>query len=114
MAELVTTGVWTVDAARQDAFVEAWAAFAAWASSMPGAGTLRLGRDAGDPQRFVSMAPWETTAAVHAWEAGPEFRGRMAQVLQHVDEFDPAELDVVATAADGVSSAAFPAGTTRT
>lgn len=112
MAELMTTGVWTVDADKQEAFVEAWVAFAAWASSMPGAGTLRLGRDAGDPRRFVSLAPWESTDAVRAWKAGPEFRERMAQVLQHVDDFHPSELDVVATAAAGASSVALPAGNT--
>jgi heme-degrading monooxygenase HmoA len=112
MAELVTTGVWTVDVAKEEAFVETWAAFAAWASSMPGAGTLRLGRDVGDPGRFVSLAPWETTEAVRAWKAGSEFRERMAQVLQHVDEFHPAELDVVASAADGASAVALPAGNT--
>jgi heme-degrading monooxygenase HmoA len=112
MAELITTGVWTVDAAKQDAFIAAWAAFAEWASSMPGAGTLRLGCDVGDPRRFVSFAPWETADAVRAWKAGPEFRERMAQVLQHVEEFHPAEVDVVATGADGASSVALPAANT--
>lgn len=113
MAELITTGVWTVDANKEHAFIEAWAGFAAWASSMPGSGTLRLGRDSGDPRRFVSMAPWATTNAVRAWKSSPEFKERMAQVLQHVAEFNPAELDVVATAEHGASAVALPASPTN-
>jgi heme-degrading monooxygenase HmoA len=109
MAELITTGVWKVAATKEEAFIEAWAEFAAWASSMPGSGHLRLGRDTGDPRRFVSMAPWATPDAVRAWKSGPEFRERMAQVLQHVEEFDPAELDVVATAEHGAGAIALPA-----
>ena len=109
MAELITTGIWTVDATKEQAFVEAWAEFAIWASAMPGAGTLRLGRDSGDPRRFVSMGPWATTDAVRDWKAGPDFKERMAQVLQHVDEFHPAELDVVAAVELGAGAVAFSA-----
>ena len=107
MAELVTTGMWRVDPTKEAAFVEAWAAFAEWASSMPGAGTLRLGRDVGDPLRFVSYAAWDDTDAVRAWKSAPEFRERLAQVLQHVGDFQPAELDVLATGADGSSAVTF-------
>jgi heme-degrading monooxygenase HmoA len=98
MAELITTGIWTLDPAKETAFVEAWASFAEWASSMPGAGTLRLGRDVGDSSRFVSYAAWSDDEAVRAWKSVPEFRDRLAQVLQHVEEFHPAELAVVASA----------------
>ena len=101
MTEMITTGTWIVDEAKHDAFVDAWSAFAAWASSMDGAGTLRLGRDASDPNRFVSFAPWSSVDQVHAWKSSPEFRERMARVLQYVDEFAPIELDVVAAAAGG-------------
>jgi heme-degrading monooxygenase HmoA len=97
MAALVTTGTWTVDPIKEVAFIDAWTAFAAWASSMPGAGTLRLGRDVSDAARFVSYAGWEDADAVRAWKSVPEFRERLAQVLQHVEDFHAAELDVVAT-----------------
>ena len=113
MAELITTGVWSVDATKEQAFVEAWAEFAVWASSMPGAGTLRLGRDGDDPRRFVSMAPWATTDAVRAWKSSPEFKERIARVLQHVDDFHPTELDVVATADHGARTVALSASTTN-
>ena len=97
MAELITTGVWSVSATKEQAFIEAWAEFAAWASSMPGSGQLRLGRDTGDPRRFVSMAPWATPDAVRAWKSGPEFRERMAQVIQH-DAGAASDLEYVVTA----------------
>ena len=109
MTELITTGVWTVDPTKERAFVEAWTEFAIWASSMPGAGTLRLGQDSGEPRRFVSMAPWASTDSVRAWKTRPEFKEHMAQVLQHVDEFCPAELDVVAAAEHGVSTVVLSA-----
>ncbi|TML37329.1 MAG: hypothetical protein E6G27_17725 [Actinobacteria bacterium] len=104
MGERVTTGTWRVDPAKFGSFVEEWAAFAEWASSMPGAGTLRLGRDAGDSMRFVSYAAWESEGSVRTWKASPEFRERLARVLQHVDDFEASELDVVATGHRAMSS----------
>jgi heme-degrading monooxygenase HmoA len=88
---------------KEAAFVEAWASFAAWASAHPGAGQLRLGRDTGEPPRFVSYGAWEGADAVRAWKSSPEFRERMAQVLQYVDDFRPTELEVVAIAITGAS-----------
>jgi heme-degrading monooxygenase HmoA len=98
---MMTTGTWIVDGPKQPAFLDAWMTFATWASSMEGAGTLRLGRDSRDPGRFVSYGPWDSADQVHAWKSNAEFRERIAQVLQHVEEFVPSELDVVASATDG-------------
>ena len=97
MSECVTTGIWIVDEANRDAFVEAWSDFAEWACGKPGAGTLRLGHDQNDPRRHVSFGVWDSPAAVQAWRTDPEFRDRLARVLQHVDEFDSTNLDVLAT-----------------
>ena len=104
MGERVTTGTWRVDPAKVGSFVEEWAAFAEWASSLPGAGTLRLGRDAGDSMRFVSYAAWESEDSVRTWKASPQFRERLARVLQHVDDFEASELDVVATSHRAMSN----------
>jgi heme-degrading monooxygenase HmoA len=101
MSAVYTTGSWKPNPAREQAFVEAWSEFATWASSMPGAGTLRLVRDLHDPGRFVSFGDWENIDDVRAWKSSTEFRERMAQVLQHVDEFQPTELALVATASAG-------------
>jgi heme-degrading monooxygenase HmoA len=108
MTEMITTGTWLVAEGKEGAFLEAWAKFAAWASSMDGAGTLRLGRDRRGPGRFVSFGPWDSAELVHAWKADVEFRERMAQVLQHVDDFAPSELDVMASARDGCPAVAVP------
>ncbi len=104
MTELVTTGTWLVDADKQDDFIRAWTEFTTWAATMRGASTLRLGRDADDPRRFVSFGAWTDADSAHAWKRSPEFGEQMAQVLQYVDEFHPSELDVVATAGDDSSA----------
>ena len=96
MGEVYTTGAWKPRAGREDAFVEAWTEFAAWASGMAGAGTLRLARDTRDRERFVSFGRWKSNESVRAWKGDPEFRERLAQVMQYVDEFAPTELELVA------------------
>ncbi len=108
MAEMMTTGTWVVDEGKQAAFLAAWAGFAEWASTMDGAGRLLLGRDTGDPNRFVSFGAWASPELVHSWKADPDFRERMAQVLQYVDDFRPSELDVVASADRGLTMPVSP------
>ena len=105
MSEVYTTGTWKPNPGSEEAFVEAWSQFAGWASSMPGAGTLRLVRDLHDPGRFVSFGDWASIDQVRAWKSSPEFRERMARVLQHVDDFQPTELASVAAAENGAVSA---------
>jgi heme-degrading monooxygenase HmoA len=107
--EQVSSGTWIVDPEKQGAFVEAWAEFAQWSSRMPGAGTLRLGRDLNDSRRFVSHAAWENADAMSAWQRSPEFEEKLAHVLQHVDDFHRTMLDVVATGARGASTVKLPA-----
>ena len=101
MNEIYTTGTWTPHQGREDDFVHAWMEFAGWASSRPGAGLLSLTRDLRDPGRFVSFGGWESLEQVREWKGSPEFRERMAQVLQYVAEFQPSELELVATAQAG-------------
>jgi heme-degrading monooxygenase HmoA len=103
-----TTGSWKPNPGSEEAFVEAWSQFAGWASSMPGAGTLRLVRDLGEPGRFVSFGAWDDIDHVRAWKSSPEFRERMARVLQHIDDFQPTELALVATADGGAVSLRSP------
>jgi heme-degrading monooxygenase HmoA len=99
MSVIYTSGTWKPNS--EAAFVAAWKEFAAWASSMPGAGRLQLTRDLRDPERFVSLGDWESIEMVRGWKRSPEFRERMARVLQHVDEFHPAELTPIASAEKG-------------
>ena len=96
MSELVTHGVWRVRPGQEAEFIAAWTEFATWASAMPGSPAFRLTCDDGDPQRYVSFAPWADAASVRAWKQSPQFRQRIAQILQHVEDFQPTELSVVA------------------
>jgi heme-degrading monooxygenase HmoA len=103
-----TSGSWKPSPGGEEAFVEAWEQFAAWASQMPGAGRLSLTRDLYQEGRYVSFGDWANAEAVGGWKGSPEFKERMAQVLQHVDEFQSAELGLVATAKDGAATGVPP------
>ena len=92
---IYTTGSWKPFPGREDAFLEAWAEFMTWATSLPGAGAAVLGRDERDPGRFVSFAAWESIDAVRGWKDSPEFKPLMGRVQEHIDTFAPTELDVV-------------------
>jgi heme-degrading monooxygenase HmoA len=101
MSTVYTSGTWTPKSGSEEAFVAAWKKFAAWASSMPGAGRLALIRDLDAPERFVSFGAWERIEQVHAWKSSPEFRERMARVQEHVSEFRPTESGLIAAAEAG-------------
>ena len=103
MSELITTGIWTVKPGEHGAFEQAWTDFATWASTQPGATTLRLGHNTADAERYVSFAPWTDPDSVRAWKSQPGFQQRMGQVRRHVVAFEPLELDVVASIASPAS-----------
>jgi len=48
-----------------------------------------------------SRVEWSSDDAVRVWKGSPEFKERMAQVLQHVEEFQSVELGLLATVEDG-------------
>jgi heme-degrading monooxygenase HmoA len=101
MSTVYTSGTWKPSPGREEAFVEAWEQFASWASRAPGAGRLQLARDLHEEGRYVSFGDWASWDAVRGWKGSPEFKERMAHVLQHVEVFQPAELGLVVTAEDG-------------
>jgi heme-degrading monooxygenase HmoA len=98
MSTIYTSGTWKPNPGSEDAFVAAWEEFAAWASTMPGAGRLQLTRDLGDPGRYLSFGDWDGRDNVQGWKTSPTFRDRLAHVLQHVDEFSSTEYALVAAA----------------
>lgn len=104
MGQLITTGVWYVKLGHETEFVDEWTRFTQHASTFAGATTLRLGRDLGDPSRYVSFAPWVDPDSAHEWKAQPDFGERIGRVLQHVDKFEPSELEVVAEVTAGATS----------
>jgi heme-degrading monooxygenase HmoA len=105
MTEVFSTGAWRPKAGDEATFVEAWTAFARWATEQPGVGTIRLTRDLHDDGRFVSFAGWESLEHMHSWKASDGFASRMRSLQEHVAEFTPAELELVtaltATAVSG-------------
>src|SRR5262249_55864835 len=110
VSTVYTSGTWKPSPGREEAFVEAWEQFAAWASQLPGAGQLRLTRDLHEEGRYVSFGEWSSEDAVRGWKGSPEFKERMAQVLQYVGEVQSNGLGLVATAGVGAAAgaAAFP------
>ena len=96
MPETYTSGIWIVKEGAEDAFVAAWKEFAQWATTMPGAGTLRLVRDHDDHSRYMSFAPWSSHEVQARWKETTEFREGMARVREHVSDFKPSVFELVA------------------
>jgi heme-degrading monooxygenase HmoA len=105
MSELVTTGTWIIRPGEETAFVEEWTSFARWASTQPGATTLRLGRDTLNAARFISFAPWADAPSVREWKSQAEFQERLGKVKAHTVSFEPSELDLVAAATSAAEMA---------
>ena len=108
MAAIYTTGTWRVSPEKRDAFFAAWADFAAWASSRPGAARLMLTSDVKDAERYVSFGEWDTEDDARAWKSTPEFSEGLARVLQNTDDFENTELRTLVTAEAGSSRIAAP------
>ena len=108
MYEIVTTGRFEVEPGNEEAFVEAWSEFAAWASERPGAGTLRLFRDVRSAGRFVSFGQWDDADAVRAWKSSAEFKERIGRVVRQATDFEPTELVTVAKVTRGTVEAVSP------
>jgi heme-degrading monooxygenase HmoA len=96
MSEVYSSGKWKAKEGEGEQFVAAWTEFAEWLHTQPGAGTARLVRDRSETDIYLSFAPWESLEAMQAWKSSPEFRERMAKVQEHVAEFTPQEMDLVA------------------
>jgi heme-degrading monooxygenase HmoA len=95
MSETYTSGVWTVKAGEEDAFVEAWKDFVRWATGFDGSQTFRLVRDTESPSSFLSFAPWDSFETQQAWKQSPEFRERIGKVRWHCEDFQPSTYELV-------------------
>jgi len=101
MYEIFTFGRFEVPQENEQAFIEAWSEFAAWASSRSGARTLRIARDVRNPGRFVSFGRWDDADAVQAWKSSDEFKQRLGRLVKQSSEFEPTELVVLKRVAGG-------------
>ena len=95
MSTVYTTGAWRPFPGQEEAFQERWTEFVEWATSQAGAGRAVLARDIRDEGRFVSFLGWDSMEAMRDWKDSPEFKPRMGQVQQHIDKFDPTELELL-------------------
>lgn len=108
MSEMFTHGRFEVEPGNEEAFVEAWSEFAAWASERPGAGTLRLLRDVRNPGRFVSFGQGDDADAVRAWKSSADFKERLGRVVKNATEFEPTEHVTLVKVTGGTVEALSP------
>jgi len=101
MYEIFTYGRFEVPQENEQAFMEAWSEFAAWASTRPGAQTIRLVRDVRNAGRFVSFGQWDDADAVQAFKGADEFKQRLGGMVKLASEFEPTELVVLKRVAGG-------------
>jgi heme-degrading monooxygenase HmoA len=108
MYEIFTYGRWQVEPAKEDAFVAAWAEFAAWVSEQPGVSTVRVTRDIRNPGRFISFGRWDDAEAVRAFKSSPEFQQRIGRVVKEATQFEPTDLVTLVRAEGGTSETFTP------
>ncbi len=91
-----TQGIWQVQPGRAEDFIAAWTEFAVWTSeNVPGAGRGTLLRDLDDPNRFVSLGPWDSLDALESWRSLDGWKQRVEQIGEMLAGFQPATLELV-------------------
>lgn len=96
MSPPYTSGVWQVRPGMAEEFVEAWTEFAEWsAANARGTSWVKLLRDTGDENRFISIGPWEDLEAIQAWRALPGWAERISRIRDLLVSFEPQTLEVV-------------------
>ncbi len=96
MADVWSSGTWIVKPGRGDEFAAAWLEFAEWTRSTHGATRAWLLRDRERPERFLSVGPWPSEAAIDAWRTDPGFGQRIGDIRELLDEVATSTLDPVA------------------
>ena len=86
-SEYWASGVWTVQAGREDEFVERWRTWLDWTSTnAPGFRSATLIRNEADGRRFESFSDWDDADARAAWQGSDGFRELMAPVRDLCDD----------------------------
>ena len=95
MGEPYTYGVWVTKPGQEEEFIAGWRELVEWTmANATGTGWARLLRDADQPNRFVSIGPWESCEDIEAWRASPGFREGVARLRPLLESFTPANLDL--------------------
>jgi heme-degrading monooxygenase HmoA len=98
VARAFTHTVWLTKPGCEEEFVRRWIEWARWSASQGVEGHGTLLRDADDPRRFVSFAPWVSFEAATRWRTLQGFNERIARLQELVESFQPATLEQVAEA----------------
>ena len=94
MASPYTVGIWTAKPGRADEFVAAWTEFATWTkSAVQGTTWVKLLRDRDDPNRFVSVGPWDSLESIEAWRANEGWAERVGRIKELLAGFEAITLD---------------------
>jgi quinol monooxygenase YgiN len=94
---MYTSGVWIVKKGREDEFARRWQETAdAGALEFPDI-TFRLFRDAGNPQRFLSLGSgWRNQEQIEAARSMPAYQDGMAAMWRMLESGEIATLKLVA------------------
>jgi heme-degrading monooxygenase HmoA len=92
-----SVSVWRVRAGSEEEFVVRWRELAALTARLMGGKKepSRLLRDHDEPDRFISVAEWDSAIVLQAWRAGPEFRDCLQRMSKVLVDFTPMTLDDV-------------------
>jgi len=77
-APVVLVNVFTLNAADEQAFLEAWQNDAAFMKQQPGFVSAQLHRAIGESAAYMNYAVWESTGHFRAAFAHPEFKASLA------------------------------------
>jgi heme-degrading monooxygenase HmoA len=75
---VVLVNVFTLDAADEQTFLQAWQDDALFMKRQPGFISTQLHRAIGESPTYLNYAVWESTAAFRAAFAHPEFRAKLS------------------------------------
>jgi heme-degrading monooxygenase HmoA len=97
MMKTYSVTIWMVKPGREAEFIRSWLELAEFtALHMVGRKEAsRLLRDHDQPNRFVSLAPWDSAATLQAWRAGPGFGERVGRMRELLEDFTPMTLNDV-------------------
>ena len=94
--QLYTSAIWRVEPGQEDAFIQAWQAFADWTSqTQAGAGAGILLQEAQDPRSFLSFGPWADAESITRWRSQPQFQEFIAKARELCEEIAPRTMALV-------------------
>ncbi|MEM7425600.1 MAG: antibiotic biosynthesis monooxygenase family protein [Pseudomonadota bacterium] len=75
---IVLVNVFTVDAADQEALIEAWGTDALWMKKQPGYISTQLHKAVGESSMYLNYAVWDSVSNFRAAFSNPEFRNALS------------------------------------